>query len=277
MNPLTIVIDLDPNIVQIGGFLVTWHGVFSVLGILATIRLGQILIRADGVTGDQVWDLAGWMVLIGLLGARALYIWENYQDFEGQWIHVFFINEGGISQWGGLFGAMLGAFIWARRHHVSFARVFDAGGAAAMLGLAIGRVGDIINGEHHSTASNLPWAVEYVNPSTLGERYKAVHPEVGYELVMCLLILAALLPFHSRLRRALPPGALGLLYMGIYAFGRFWLSFLRINSLALGLRQAQWASLAMVVAAIVIIPILVWRARRAAAAPAPETAPLPRA
>ncbi|HEX6487996.1 MAG TPA: prolipoprotein diacylglyceryl transferase [Candidatus Dormibacteraeota bacterium] len=267
MSPLsllgTIVIDLDPNVARIGPLLITWHGVFSVIGILATIRLAQVLLPQDGISGATVWDLAGWMILIGLIGARLLFVWENYQQFTGQWLNVFALTEGGISQWGGLFGAMLAAFWQARRRGLSFGRILDAAGPGAMLGLAIGRIGDIINGEHHATVTNLPWAVEYVNPLTLGERYLPVHPEVGYELVWCLLLLAALLPFHQRLRRALPAGAIGLLYLGLYAFGRFWLSYVRINSLVFGLRQAQWASLLMVVIAVVGLAYLLWQRRAA--------------
>ncbi len=44
---LTIIIDLDPNIARIGPFLITWHGVFSVLGILAAARLGFWLLEKD--------------------------------------------------------------------------------------------------------------------------------------------------------------------------------------------------------------------------------------
>jgi len=258
-----IVIDLDPNVARIGGFLISWHGIFSVLGILATIRVGQVLIRQDGVRGDQVWDIAGWMVLIGLIGARLLYVWENYQQFVGQWQHIFYVTEGGISQWGGLFGAMVGGIYGSARQKVNFWRVLDAAGPGAMLGLAIGRIGDIINGEHHATATNLPWAVEYVNKNTLAQPFLPVHPEVAYELIWCLLLLVVLLPLHGRMRRALPPGVIGLLYMSLYAFGRFWLSYVRINSLVFGLRQAQWASLLMIAIAVVVIPILIRRQRRA--------------
>src|SRR5438067_5000301 len=101
----TIVIDLDPNILQIGPFMLTWHGVFSVLGILAAARLGQLLLRRDGLVAERVYDMAVWMVIAGLVGARLLYVWENYRLFVGAWQNVFAVNEGGISQWGGIFGA----------------------------------------------------------------------------------------------------------------------------------------------------------------------------
>jgi phosphatidylglycerol---prolipoprotein diacylglyceryl transferase len=268
---LAIVIDLEPNLFRLGPFLITWHGVFSVLGILAAARLGLWLLSRDKVDISRGADGVTWMVIMGLIGARALYVWENFRFFSGQLIHVFFITEGGISQWGGLFGAGLGAYIWARRASISYLKLIDAGGAATMIGLAIGRIGDVINGEHHGTPTTLPWGVQYVNPDTLGEPGKVVHPEVAYEMLLTIGLLALLLPFHQRLKARLPNGVLGLIYLGLYALGRFWLSYFRTDpGIIYGLRQAQLASLVMVVIAVVGIPILIARARAARAVPAAE-------
>jgi phosphatidylglycerol---prolipoprotein diacylglyceryl transferase len=267
--PLTIVIDLEPNILRLGPFLITWHGVFAVLGILASARLGLWLLGKDGVDVSRAGDLVVWMVVVGLVGARLLYVWENYQLFTGQWLRVFALTEGGISQWGGLFGAGAGALIWALRAKVSYLKIVDAGGAATMIGLAIGRIGDVINGEHHGTPTNLPWGVEYVNPDTLGQPGKVVHPEVAYEMILTLVLLALLLPLHQRLKKRFPNGVLGLIYLALYAAGRFMLSFYRTDpSVLFGMRQAQVASLLMVVIAVIAIPVLLWRARRRDGAPA---------
>ena len=265
---LAIVINLDPNLFRIGPFLITWHGVFAVLGILAAARLGLWLLGKDGVDTSHAGDAVVWMVVLGLVGARLLYVWENFQLFIGQWLRIFALTEGGISQWGGLFGAMVGGYIWARRNAISFWKVIDAGGAAAMIGLAVGRIGDVINGEHHGTPTSAPWGVEYVNPSTLGQPGQIVHPEVAYEMILTLALLGLLLPFHQRLKGRLPNGVLGLIYLGVYAAGRFFLSFYRTDpSVFLGMRQAQVASLLMVVIAVAAIPILMMRARSRHGAP----------
>ena len=263
--PLTIVIDLNPNLFRIGPFLVTWHGVFAVLGILAAARLGLWLLRKDGVDTSHSADGVAWMVVLGLAGARLLYVWENFKLFAGgQLLRVFALTEGGISQWGGLFGAMLGAYVWARRAKLSYWTLIDASGPAAMIGLAIGRIGDVINGEHHGTPTTAPWGVEYVNPATLGEPGAVVHPEVAYEMVLTLALLAALLPFHQRLKARLPAGVLGLVYLGVYAAGRFFLSYYRTDpAVFAGLRQAQLASLLMAVIAAITIPLLYRRVRAA--------------
>ena len=276
MNLLTIVIDLDPNLFKIGPFLITWHGVFAVLGILAAARLGLWLLSKDGVDVSHGADGVAWMVVVGLIGARLLYVWENYKLFAGQVGRIFLLTEGGISQWGGLFGAMVGAYIWTRRAAISYWKLIDAAGAATMIGLAIGRIGDVINGEHHGTPTNLPWGVEYVNPNTLGQPGLVVHPEVAYEMVLTLVLLGAVLPFHQRLKARLPDGVLGLTYLGLYALGRFFLSYLRTDpAVFAGLRQAQLASALMVVIAVFAIPILFRRSRAATREPASEPAPEP--
>jgi len=259
---LTIVIDLEPNILRIGPLLITWHGVFSVLGILAAARLGLWLLAKDGVDTSHGADGVTWMVVLGIIGARFLYVWENFKYFANQLVHAFYITEGGISQWGGLFGAIVGAYIWARRGRFSFWKVIDAGGPAAMIGLAVGRIGDIINGEHHGTPTSLPWGVEYVNPDTLGQPGQVVHPEVAYEMILTLGLLLLILPFHQWLKARLPDGVLGLVYLGLYGLGRFWLSYFRTDpAIVFGLRQAQLASLLMVVIAVVFIPLLIQRSR----------------
>ena len=269
---LTIVIDLDPNIIRIGPLLITWHGVFSVLGIIAAARLGFWLLQKDVGEIKNTGDGLAWLVVLGLIGARLLYVWENFRIFAGgQILRVFALTEGGISQWGGLFGAVVGAYVWARISRFSFWKIVDAGGPAAMIGLTIGRIGDIINGEHHGSPTTVPWGVEYVNPSTLGQPGVVVHPEVAYEMVLCLAILGALLPFHQRLKARLPDGVLGLIYFAIYGFGRFFLSYYRLDpAVFIGLRQAQLASALAVLIAVVAIPILVRRAAKASA-PAPAT------
>ncbi|HSR22935.1 MAG TPA: prolipoprotein diacylglyceryl transferase family protein [Candidatus Eisenbacteria bacterium] len=259
----TIVIDLDPNIGQIGPFLITWHGVFSVIGILAAARVGQVLLQRDGIAPERVYDMAIWMVVAGLIGARLLFVWENYQVFAGNWVKVVQINEGGISQWGGIFGGLLGGYLWCWRNRIDYRQVLDAVGPATALGFAIGRIGDVINGEHHAIDTNLPWGVTYVNARTLGEVGRTVHPEVAYELVFNLAVFGTAMLTYRWFKRRLPVGVTGLIWLSVYAAGRFLLSYLRKDSLALGLRQAQWASLAMIVAAAIAIALWTfWRGRR---------------
>ena len=272
MTFLEIQIDLNPNLFSVGAFTLTWHGVFSVLGILAAIRMTQwIAWRSDRIDGDKIYDAAFWAVIVGLLGARIHFVAENWHLFQAAPIKVFYVNEGGISQWGGIFGAMLGIWIWSYRNKINFWKLLDAVSLPALVGLAIGRIGDVINGEHHGTVTNLPWGVRYINAHTLGQPGSVVHPEVAYEMILCLGLVLLLLPFYGRLKARFPAGVIGLWFLGLYAVGRFFLSYLRADQIEYGLRQAQWASLVMIVLAIGFSVYLLLR--RGAAAPVLE--PLP--
>jgi phosphatidylglycerol:prolipoprotein diacylglycerol transferase len=125
-----------------------------------------------------------------------------------------------------------------------------------VLGEAIGRIGDIINGEHHAIAcSGLPWCVRYTNPATLGQT-DFVHPVVAYDLAVDLVIFAVLLWYWVRVRGHAPEGRVFWLYLVLYGGFRFATSFLRVDPILLaGLQEAQLLGLVYVLAGV---PTLVW-------------------
>jgi prolipoprotein diacylglyceryltransferase len=75
---------------------------------------------------------------------------------------------------------------------------------------------------------------------------------------------------YDRFKRKVPAGVVGLTWLSVYALGRFFLSFLRTDSLVLGLRQAQWAGLAMVVVSLVLSTVWILQARRRTSQRPPE-------
>ncbi len=95
----------------------------------------------------------------------------------------------------------------------------------------------------------------YTHPGSPGYGLPPSHPAVGYELLMDLLIFGILWKLRGRVR---PDGTLFLLYLVTYSIGRFFLSFLRLdsNTVLLGLNQAQWISLIVLAIAL---PLLLLR------------------
>ena len=120
-----------------------------------------------------------------------------------------------------------------------------------VLAQAIGRIGDIINGQHISIVTNLPWGVVYTHPNSPALGLPPSHLAVGYEMVMDLVIFGVLMRLLGRIK---PDGTLFLLYLASYSVGRFFLSFLRLDSktVQLGLNQPQWLSLFVVIAVLVL-------------------------
>lgn len=175
--------------------------------------------------------------------------WSYYSANPGA---ILAFWEGGLAIWGGILGGTITGIIFARISGFSIARYADIGALGLILAQAIGRIGDVINGEHISTATDLPWGVVYTHPNSLSYGLPPTHPAVAYELLMDLFIFGIPWKLRGRIR---PDGSLFLLYLTLYSIGRFFLSFLRLDSYTvfLGLNQAQWLSLIVLAAALPLL------------------------
>lgn len=238
----TIRINLDPFI-HLGPFVIAWHGLMSAVGILAALCLAVRYARRIGLDPDPLYSFAIWMAAAGLIGARALFLLEN--DTGALLDPSAWFGSQGFSIYGGVIGGGLAAAVLAARRDLSV-RYFDAIAAGFPLGMAVGRIGDLINGEHYGPASNLPWAIQYVHPAApVPSPDIAYHAGGLYEVLLALAIASAVWLLRDRLKR---PGDLLWTVIGLYGIGRFAMFYYRVDSepFALGLDTSQWISLALV-------------------------------
>jgi phosphatidylglycerol:prolipoprotein diacylglycerol transferase len=177
---LVIDINIDPTLADIGPFTLTWHGLFTAVGIIAGVSLSVWIASKDGFPAEFGQEVALVGVPCAIVGARLFYAFEHWDDFSGDLPGIVLdITEGGITLYGGLIGGALGGLVYGIWRKWPVGIGLDAAAPGMILGQAIGRLGDLINGEHLATASDLPWAVRYVHPDTLGELGRAVHPTCG--------------------------------------------------------------------------------------------------
>lgn len=231
---LAITIDIHPDIGEIFGITLTWHGLFTALGIVAGVLLAVRLARADGVPSEAAQEVALVSVVSAIVGARLFYVFEHWDMFGDDLAGIVVdITEGGITLYGGLIGGVLGGLVYGLIRRLPIAITLDAAAPGMILGQGVGRIGDLINGEHLATPSDLPWAFVYAHPDSLGEIGKSVHPTAGgYELLGDFLILAILLLAGRRFIKV--PGWTFCLYMALYSIMRFGLSELRVDEQTLG-------------------------------------------
>jgi phosphatidylglycerol:prolipoprotein diacylglycerol transferase len=209
---------------------------------------------------DTAYTIGMIVVASGLIGARALYVIENYGDSSSidSVVDIFRITEGGISIYGAILGGAIGGWAYGLWKRLPSAAGGDAAAFGMMLGLAIGRIGDLINGEHFAKASDLPWAVTYSHPNSPAFFREAMHPATTYELLGDLVILGVLFAIW---RLAPKSGVIFTTGFLLYAVMRFFVSFLRLDSEEplLGLTTPQLVSLLVI---IVGTPLLVFFLRR---------------
>ncbi len=241
---LTIKIGIDPTILNFAGVEITWHGLFTALGVVAGVTIAAALSRRAGIREDTVYNFALALVIGGIIGARALFVIENWGDGLGEVDslgEILDISAGGISIYGALIGGTVGGWSYAVLTKLpNIPKAADIAVIGAILGMAVGRIGDVINGEHFAQATSLPWGFLYTpadSPSVLAGFAGAQHPAVAYELLGDLAIFAVLLLIYRRVGRS---GVTFFSWMLLYGVLRLPLSFLRLDEIVLlGLRTAQ--------------------------------------
>ena len=230
-----IEINIDPTIAEFGPFELTWHGVFTAVGIAAGVYWGVLLGRRQGYTEDDGYGIALVGVPCGIIGARALWVIENREQIDS-FGEIFRINEGGITVMGAIIGGIIGAVTYGLIRRLPITRGLDAAIFGALLGMAIGRIGDLINGEHIGTETDLPWGVIYTNPNSPGFPWSVTptgftprHPASTYEMIGDVLIIGVLWLVFSRIWKH-RPGVTFFLGVVLYSAMRFGVSYLRIDS-----------------------------------------------
>lgn len=224
---LKIEIGLDPSIVKFAGLDITYHGLFTALGVIAGVAIAAWLARKLNYPEDMIYNVALALVIGGIIGARGLYVIEHWGDFNDDLGDIFAINTGGISIYGALIGGTLGGWLYAVITKVpNLPRGADIAGIGGIVGMAVGRIGDVVNGEHLAKTSDLPWAVVYTDDQSPAFGRAAMHPAVGYELIGDLVIFFALLIIYFRIPRA---GVTFFSFVLLYGVMRFAVSFLRLD------------------------------------------------
>ena len=288
---------MGPDMVEMGNFLLTWHGLFTFIAVATAVLLVAYWGKKEGIKPDSVYSVAVWCVISGVIGARLLHVidfWGRIYQYDP--VRVLYFWEGGVTIYGGILGGFLGGaffmFIRNRAGFINFwnsylkwlrisgtpsgkltkldlpsiGRLADITTPALLIAMAIGRIGDIINGEHFARITSLPWGVVYTHPATQSLYRSAIssgsispralgtpsHPAVAYELIMDLLILGVVwLIFRNRLR---PHGMVFAIYLAMYSLGRFFLSFIREDKTwVVGLNEAQIVALIVLAITVTVL------------------------
>ena len=126
----------------------SWHGFLSFVGVAAAIYLAARWARREQIDPDMVYNVAIWGIIGGVIGARVVHVADNWGVYSGNIGSMFQIWSGGIGLWGGILGGWLAGGAYAYVAKYPLGRLMDVIAPAMLIGQSIGRIGDIINGEH---------------------------------------------------------------------------------------------------------------------------------
>jgi phosphatidylglycerol:prolipoprotein diacylglycerol transferase len=250
--------------VHLGPLSISPHGVGIAVGFLIAARFMLPRSRSKGMPDDDIYPLFTRAAIGAIVGARLAYVVNHYADYSSV-IDVFEVWKGGISLIGGFFGAILLALPKIRSTRLSFWKVMDAAAPAMALGVTIGRIGDLIVGDHLGKRTSFflgfrcpglnvqtasPCAPTAFSPRTPGA---VVHQTALYDMILAGILLLILLAFEKREHFH---GFMVLVFATGYGCARVLEDFLRDDLRRFGLTGSQWAAIATVLLSLFTLLVL---------------------
>ena len=234
-----ITIGIDPTI-ELGPVTLAWHGLMIAIGIALGAWVAARVAQSYGLDSDPISMVALLAAVGGLVGGRILYLAENGDlASPSRWL-----GTNGFSFNGGLVLAAILIAIYVWRSGLAL-RYLDALAVGLPLGIAVGRIGDVINGEHYGPPTDSVLGVRNTHPDAdVPSPEVAYHSGGLYDSLVGLAVFAVVWPLRHRLSR---PTQVLWLVLVLVGLGRFVQFFARSDSqtVALGLSSGQWTSLAV--------------------------------
>lgn len=258
---------MQPILVELGPLTIRYYGLMYVIAFIIGFLLVARESRRKGLalSTEDLLDLLLWTIPLAILGARLYYVAFRWDVYSRNLIDILKIWEGGLAIHGGVLAGALTVYVYSRRKSVSFWALTDVLVPSLILGQAIGRIGNLMNGDAYGIPTTLPWGIRFPADSPAGMAYPgmATHPAMIYEMLLNLMIFGFLWVIR---KRGYKDGFSTSMYFILYAIARSIVSFTRGDSLWIGPIRAAHVISAVFVA---LFGFWIWRRRLYERAPTP--------
>ncbi len=162
---------LFPALCDEQGFPIHGFGIMLLLAVVAAAALAVWRGKRLGLDADLIYSLSLWMIVPGIIAARAFYVIEYWPTQyypiyveSGGWAllgAMINITQGGIVVYGAFVAGVCGLVFFAKKYKLPALALADLMAPSMLLGLAFGRLGCLMNGCCYGGVCNLPWAITF--------------------------------------------------------------------------------------------------------------------
>ena len=234
-----------PELFRIGDFVISSFGVMVAIAFLVAYWISSLEYKRKGLDEKLLGNVFVAAMVGGIVGAKILYLLENVPISEIMRNPVpNLFSRGGLTFYGGFFGAVLLVWIISRTNNVSFWKILDGLAPGLAIGHSIGRIGCLLVGDDYGVPSDLPWAMAF--PKGLPPTTERVHPTQVYEAILLGIIFLVLWKIR---KKEAQDGWLFSILLILAGIERFLIEFIRSTSPS----PVPGLSLAQVIALVLII------------------------
>ena len=193
------------------------YGLLIATGFLLAMTLAKRQAEREAEDPDKIVDLAFYLLLAGLIGARFVFILTKLNDYIRRPHEIFMFWQGGLVWYGGFIAAAVYVYYYARKYRLPYFKYVDIMIPYMALAHAFGRMGCLAAGCCFGKVTDMPWGIIFPNGSMahqaqqssgligLSDHALPIHPtqlyEAGAEMAMfwLLLVMRRTKRFHGQL------------------------------------------------------------------------------
>ncbi len=246
---------------------VAWYGIIVTLAIISVCAVVYYKAKKTEISTDDILDYFIYCIIFGIIGTRLYYVifdgignyivsdrgvWGN---ITGTLYNIVAVWEGGLAIYGGIISVALTIAVVSKIKHISFLKILDMGGHAALLGQAIGRWGNFFNAEAHGGETTVFCRMGIKNSLGVTHYY---HPTFLYESLWNITGFLLICLLHKKVRRKYD-GQTFLWYVTWYGLGRMFIEGLRTDSLYIGntgIRVSQLLAFCLFIGGAVTLSVM---------------------
>ncbi|MEQ8846925.1 prolipoprotein diacylglyceryl transferase [Botrimarina sp.] len=143
------------------------YGVMLLIGISVGVAMAVHRAQRHGIAADTIFGLAFWLFVAGIVGARAFFVIEYWETRFARrpaidtLVDVLRFTEGGLVVYGSVIGGLAAFVVYCLRLKLPVRGMADLVAPCFLAGLAIGRIGCLLNGCCYGGQTDAPWAVTF--------------------------------------------------------------------------------------------------------------------
>lgn len=242
----------------IGDFPVRAYGLVLSLSIILATGVAYYFAKQDRRWHEHIPDMGIYCGLSGLLGARLwdvfFFDWAYYQNHLTEILNVW---QGGMAIQGGVVFGVTAGIIYCKRHKIDVVAMMDICAPAIILGQALGRCANLLNGDAFGAPTGGNFGIVYPSTTLAAHTYgtQPLWPAEIWEGQLDMVIFALLLIFRTTNHAK---GQCFALYVMLYSAARFFLEYFRGDYTQLVMGMFKSAQMTSICAFSISLIVFIW-------------------
>ncbi|MCR5799766.1 MAG: prolipoprotein diacylglyceryl transferase [Lachnospiraceae bacterium] len=226
------------DLFSIGPVTIHGYGLMIAIGVLAAIIISDRRCAKRGLKADHIYSLVVWMIVLGFLTAKILFIITYFKDFLAD--PRAFLKTSGFVVFGGLIGGMLTLYGYCRIKKISFVDYIDLIVPSVALAQGFGRIGCLLAGCCYGRPTDSAIGIVFTHSDFAPNNIKLLPTQImmsiGDFIIAAILFILAV-KLEKRIQQksgsdtypSSTGGRLTLIYFILYSLGRFFVEYYRAD------------------------------------------------